>query len=155
MEAANNEGSPAVVESVDFRYAVEKGYIQILTDFIKLAGAELPIDAFLKHSGVAVETSLKYYQGLTIGGQKMEKWAQEYSGTHNTSIDKKIPPLLQSAYQGGLLATEWFLSDTPTRLFKEFGDNNRDYPGFRILAKAQGGFDQALRAWLGRNGKWV
>lgn len=145
------KNSVAGFTSSDFQFALEHGNVEALTEMVKFAGAELPIEALVKQSGVKESDRPKYYPGLSISGKKMTKWAQEGGGrgTSNISNDA-IPPLLQAAYYGGLASTEWFLSDTPLRLYKEFGINNREDPRLKILSKAHGGFDQAVASWLRR-----
>lgn len=115
---------------------------------IKLTGAELPLDALIKQSGLQEEKKPKYYQGLSIGGKKMTKWARERGGSYQRAMGESTPPLLQAAYQGGLAAVEWFMSDTPFRLYKEYGANNANDPRLKKLAKARGGVDQALSTWF-------
>lgn len=140
--------------SLDFQFAIKHGDIEALTEMVRIAGAELPIEALVKQSGVKESERPKYYPGLSIGGKKMTKWAQEGGGRGSSNIpNDAIPPLLQTAYYGGLAGTKWFLSDTPFRLYKEFGTNNSEDPRLKILAKAHGGFDQAVASWLRRRSK--
>lgn len=117
---------------------------------IRLEGAELPLGALIKKSGVEEIEKPKYYQGLSIGGQKMKKWAQKHAdrNAHGFSTAEKVSPLLNSAYLGSLHSTEWFLGDTPSRLYREFGSNNNSHPLVKTLANASGGFSQAVEAWL-------
>lgn len=142
----------AGLTSSDFTFSLEHGNIEALTEMVRIAGAELPIEALVKQSGIKESDRPKYYPGLSIGGKKMTKWAQAGGGRGTGNLpNDAIPPLLQAAYRGGLAATEWFLSDTPFRLYKEFGTNNSEDPRLKILAKAYGGFDQAVASWLRRN----
>lgn len=137
--------------SVEFQFALTHGNIEALAEMVKIAGAELPIEALVKQSGVKESERPKYYPGLSIGGKKMTKWAQEGGGRWSSNISNDaMAPLLQTAYHGGLAATEWFLSDTPFRLYKEFGTNNSEDSRLKVLAKAHGGFDQAVASWLRR-----
>lgn len=137
--------------SVEFQFALTHGNIEALAEMVKIAGAELPIEALVKQSGVKESERPKYYPGLSIGGKKMTKWAQEGGGRWSSNIpNDAMAPLLQTAYHGGLAATEWFLSDTPFRLYKEFGTNNSEDSRLKVLAKAHGGFDQAVASWLRR-----
>lgn len=142
--------------SVEFQFALTHGNIEALAEMVKIAGAELPIEALVKQSGVKESDRPKYYPGLSIGGKKMTKWAQEGGGRWSSNIpNDAIPPLLQAAYHGGLAATEWFLSDTPFRLYKEFGTNNSEDSRLKTLAKAHGGFDQAVASWLRRRSTYL
>lgn len=152
--AATNyaKSSCAGLTNLDFTFSLEHDNVEALTEMVRIAGAELPIEALVKQSSVKESDRPKYYPGLSIGGKKMTKWAQEGGGRGTGNLPKDaIPPLLQAAYHGGLAATEWFLSDTPFRLYKEFGTNNSEDPRLKILAKAYGGFDQAVASWLRRN----
>ena len=136
----------------DFLFAVERGDIDMIALLVSMMGVELPLDSFVKESGADEAEKPKYYQGLSINGRKMKKWAQKRADNdkYNTLDNDDTPPLLEAIRAGGLAATEWFLSDTPLRLYKEFGADNSNDPRLKTLAKAQGGFDQAVGAWLGR-----
>lgn len=60
-------------------------------------------------------------------------------------------PLIISARTGNLAAMEWLLSDTPSRLYKEFGSANKDDEKIAALSRADGGFDKAVDDWLSRD----
>lgn len=60
-------------------------------------------------------------------------------------------PLIISARTGNLAAMEWLLSDTPSRLYKEFGSANKDDEKIAALLRADGGFDKAVDDWLSRD----
>ncbi len=136
-------------DSSDFRFALKHGFIEDLGEMIKIVGAELPLDSLVRQSGIQEEEKPKYYQGLSIGGKKMTSWARERGGPkYQRAMGESTPPLLQAAFQGPLPAVEWFLSDTPFRLYKEYGANNADNPRLRTLAKAHGGLDQVIGPWL-------
>ena len=118
---------------------------------VKGAGVQLPIKAFVKHAGVKEAERPKYYPGLSIGGKKMTKWAQERDHRYTTDFEnEKTPPLLLAAHSGCLATTEWFLSDTPSRLYKEFGADSSEDPRLKILAKAPQKYSQAVDSWLHR-----
>ncbi|KAL9611524.1 MAG: hypothetical protein Q9167_003849, partial [Letrouitia subvulpina] len=134
-------------KEVDF--ALKNGHIEALAQLIGYAGAELPLDAMVKQSGIEDTEKPRYYQGLSIRGRKMTAWAREHRERgYNTASSEKIPFLLQAAKAANLPAVEWFLSDTPFRLYREFGANNKDDPRLKTLAKAHGGFEQAVSSWL-------
>ncbi|KAI4163226.1 MAG: hypothetical protein LQ342_003159 [Letrouitia transgressa] len=137
-------------------FALENGYIEALAQMLGNAGAELPLDAMVKQSGVEDTEKPRYYQGLSIRGQKMTAWARERRERgYDLASGEKIPFLLQAAKAANLPAVEWFLSDTPFRLYREFGANNKDDPRLKTLAKAHGGFDQAVSSWLKSKSKCV
>ena len=129
-------------------FALQNGFIEELSEMIRITGADLPIDQLVKRSGVQKEEKPKYYQGLSIGGKKMTKWARERGGINNHPVAKSTPPLLEAAYQGGLAAVEWFLSDTPFRLYKEYAESDAADPRLKTLNKAPGGIDGAIGSWL-------
>ncbi|KAI4249359.1 MAG: hypothetical protein LQ352_005680, partial [Teloschistes flavicans] len=133
----------------DFKFALRRGYVGAIAELVKVAGAELPIDALIQSSGVEKAEKPKYYQGLSIGGQKMTAWAKEH-GSHSrpSSATEKTAPFLQAVYEGGLSAVEWFLSDTPLRLYREYKEKHRDDERLRKLADAPGGFERAVGSWL-------
>jgi len=132
----------------DFQFALEHGFIEELSEMIKITGAQLPLDALIEQSGIQDEKKPNYYQGLSIGGKKMTKWARERGGGYQHAMGESTPPLLQAAHQGGLAAVEWFLSDTPFRLYKEYGTKNANNPRMKTLAKAHGGLDETFGSWL-------
>ena len=139
----------------DFQFALKHGFIDELREMITIIGAELPLDAFVKQSGVQDEQKPRYYQGLSIGGKKMTRWARERSGVFEQRTGESVPPLLQAAFEGGLAAVEWFLSDTPFRLYKEYCANNAADYRLKMLAKAHNGLDQAVSSWLKRRSKYT
>lgn len=133
----------------DFHFALEQGNLEAIAEMVKTAGAELPLDSLVVKSGVAAIEKPRYYPGLSIGGRKMTQWAQQRRG-RNTYDTPSIttPPLLLAAYHGGIAATEWFLSDTPLRLYKEFSSSNSGDSRLKVLAQADGGIDLAIISWL-------
>ncbi|KAL9100781.1 MAG: hypothetical protein Q9187_009323, partial [Circinaria calcarea] len=97
-------------------------------------------------SGANEAEKPKYYQGLTIRGSKNTKWAQEGAAGRNQSKQSQAnpPPLLQACYRGSLASVEWFLSDTPSRLYKTFAASQQ-----ASLSLPPGSLDQAIDNWLG------
>lgn len=69
----------------------------------------------------------------------------------------KTPPLLQAALAVNLDSIEFFLSETPYRLYSEFGNTKaaRDDPRLRHLLDRPGGFDRAIANWLGADSKFA
>lgn len=133
----------------DFAFALDHGFIEEASEMIKICGSELPLKAFLKESGIDENERPKYYQGLRIGGKQMKGWAREHHGNApHEPLSRQTSPLLNAANQGSLVGVEWFLSDTPSRLYKEYGAANAKKPRLQALAKANGGFDQAVGTWL-------
>lgn len=135
--------------SEDFQFALERGYIEEVAEMIKMSGGELPLDALIKKTGIDKAEKPKYYQGLSIGGKKMAGWARERGeDSYRSPMSESTPPILQAAKAGSLAAVEWFLSDTPLRLYKEYKDQNKDDTRLRKLAEAPGGFHSVVGQWL-------
>ncbi|KAL8811822.1 MAG: hypothetical protein Q9200_001494 [Gallowayella weberi] len=133
----------------DLKIALQRGYLEEIAELIKFAGAELPLDVLIKKSGIEEAARPKYYQGLSIGGKKMTTWAREQGGrAAGNAMTESIPPLQQAAHAGGLAAVEWFLSDTPLRLYKEYREKHKDDERLQKLAEAPGGFERAVGLWL-------
>ena len=153
MKLNTNTSSFSGFDTLDFQFALKHGFIEEVSEMIRIAGAELPLDALVKRSGVQEEEKPKYYQGLSIGGKKMKNWARKRGDSYQRAMGESTPPLLQAAFQGGLAAVEWFLSDTPFRLYKEYGANHADDPRLKKLAKAHGGLDEAFSSWLKQRSK--
>ncbi|KAL8890878.1 MAG: hypothetical protein Q9215_002029 [Flavoplaca cf. flavocitrina] len=132
----------------DLTIALERGFVEEIAELIRVAGAELPLDALIKKSGIEETAKPKYYQGLSIGGKRMTGWAREHGGrTAQSAMSESTPPLLQAAHAGGLAAVEWFLSDTPLRNYRVYQEKHKDDERLRRLAEA-GGFENAVGAWL-------
>ena len=153
----NKDGSYYIgVDGTDVDFAIGHGLFEEASEIIKVTGAQLPLDALLKHSGFEEEQKPRYYQGLQIGGKHMKGWAREHGGsTGGDSLSLQISPLLNAANQGSLVAVEWYLSDTPFRLYKEYGAANAKNPLLQSLSRAHGGFEQTVSAWLKQRSKWL
>ena len=147
-QSSNYDGSTPSIVTREFGFALRGGYIDQVAEMITTVGAQLPLEALVKESGVQTDDKPKYYQGLSIGGKKMKNWARERSGMYETNaLNRMTSPLLLAAEQGELTSVEWLLSDTPLRLYKQYGINNADDPRLKILAKTHGGFEQAVGTW--------
>ncbi len=151
LRMKHTEGySPTNFNMGDFDFAVERGYVEALAEMIGSSGAEFPLDALIKKTGREETTKPTYYQGLSIGGKRMTGWARERGGqrSYRSAIHESMPPLLLAANRGNLATVEWFLSDTPLRLYKEWYEKNKDEPRLRKLAEAPGGFESSVGQWL-------
>ncbi|KAL8867050.1 MAG: hypothetical protein Q9174_005912, partial [Haloplaca sp. 1 TL-2023] len=145
FEPANGKGC----RSMDWTFALKHGLVEEMAEAIKICGAELPLDSLIQSSGVEKMEKPKYYQGLSIGGKKMTAWAKEQGGARGSrSLNECSPPLLQAANEGNLAAVEWFLSDTPLRLYREYCEKHKDDERLKKLAAAPGGFEKAIGSWL-------
>jgi len=87
-------------------------------------------------------------------GQHKKDWAKarrpsrRHYWNRNDEEDPVESPLIVSARAGNLATVEWLLSDTPSRLYKEFGSANKDDKKIAALSRADGGFDKAVDDWL-------
>ena len=63
----------------------------------------------------------------------------------------KTPPLLHAALGGNLESVEWFLTDTPLRLYTEFSQSKaaQEDGRFKHLTTTTGGFEGLVSKWLG------
>jgi hypothetical protein len=63
----------------------------------------------------------------------------------------RTPPLLHAALGGNLEVVEFFLGDTPHRLYGEFGKSKAasDDPRLKHLLDSRIGFERTVSKWLG------
>lgn len=143
--------------SVRFEEAVEFGRVDMLSDVILRTGAGIPLEHLVKKSGVEMKTKPRYYQGLTVYGKKRSDWANAGRNVIVKATGTQVPPLLTAASAGSLTSVEWFLSDTPMRLYLEFGKSKvaKEDPHLRHLTQSPGGFDRAITKWLGVQSKLI
>ncbi|OCK80768.1 ankyrin repeat protein [Lepidopterella palustris CBS 459.81] len=132
-----------------FEYAIRLGRLPMLAAMIKHTGAGMALEALVKKSGVKIEEKPKYYQGLSVHGKKRADWAAALRGVQMQSVNEKVPPPLEAAFQGSIDSVEWFLSDSPMRHYQEFAEANKADKRLQHLAQANGGFDKVLCTWLG------
>ncbi|KAL8671283.1 MAG: hypothetical protein Q9168_004223 [Polycauliona sp. 1 TL-2023] len=145
----NSRPTHVPYDVIDLKIALERGFVEEVAELIKNLGAELPLDALIKKSGVEKNVKPKYYQGLSIGGKKMTGWAREHGGhSAQSAMSESTPPVLQAAHAGGLAAVEWFMSDTPLRLYREYRGKHKDDERLQKLAEAPGGYEQVVGSWL-------
>ncbi|ETS87326.1 hypothetical protein PFICI_01154 [Pestalotiopsis fici W106-1] len=139
------------LSEADFKLAVSLGRTDMLSDVIARFGAGIPLEHLVKKSGVEMKTKPKYYQGLTVYGKKRSDWANAGRNVIVKATGSQVPPLLTAAVEGSLASVEWFLSDTPTRQYLEFGKSKvaKEDPRLKHLKQSPGGFDRAITKWLG------
>ncbi|KAF2273661.1 ankyrin repeat protein [Westerdykella ornata] len=133
----------------DFQRTIKYGRLDMLAEEIRLYGAGIELEALVKQSGVKLIEKPRYYQGLSVHGRKREDWVNAARGTYKQDIVDQTPPLLRAAFDGSLASVEWFLSDTPARLYREFGETNKDNKYIKHLNTSAGGFDKVVSKWLG------
>jgi ankyrin repeat protein len=135
-----------------FQLAVNRGgRTELLAEIIRRTGAGLPLEELVKHSGVELVEKPRYYQGLTVYGKKRKDWAT--AGRRlvtKQSQGIKTSPLILAALAGCIESVEWFLSDTPLRLYTKFASSKRAAEDARMkhLSEQPGGIDKAVSDWL-------
>jgi hypothetical protein len=149
-----NAQSLALVRDQDLRYARIHGRTKSLAELIKRTGVGIPLDEFVKESGVEATEKPRYYQGLSVHGKKRADWAAAGRGAQMAKPTEKHPPLLESAYNGSIESVEWFLSTAPMRHYAEFAKAHKNDPRLKRLAQAEGGFDKSISNWLGLRSKF-
>ncbi len=133
----------------DFYYAIEHGRTAFLAEIIKSTGAGIPLDELVKKSGAEVKEAPKYYQGLSIRGKKRADWARAGRGDRRERrIEAQHPPLLEAAHRGSIDSTEWFLSDAPIRMYKEFAATHQDDKRVETLSRTDEGLEGTISKWL-------
>lgn len=127
--------------------AIAEGRLRCLEELIRRTGADLPLDALVRESGVRVHEKPGYYQGLSIHGKKRADWAAAGRGQlqHHTN---KSSPLLVSAVLGSLKSTEWYMSTAPSRHYVEFSKTHEQDHRLKLLAKSSSGIEKSLMSWL-------
>ncbi|KAI5466053.1 ankyrin repeat-containing domain protein [Mariannaea sp. PMI_226] len=139
-----------------FHWAVEKGKTHQLSMIIKHTGAGIPLDSLVKKSGVKMNKKPRYYQGLSVYGKKRD-WAAAGRGVGEKATGPKTPPLLHAALGGSIDSVEFFLGDTPHRLYAEFGNSTAAQRDTRLkhLNNTSGGFDRTISRWLAEDNDLV
>ena len=132
----------------DFELAIKYGRLDMVSEMIKHGGAGLKLEALVKRSGVKYKEKTQFYQGLSVHGKKMAKWISAARGTYTQTVRETHPPLLQAAFKGSLASVEFFLSDTPTRHYRDFAEAYKRDDLIKHLNEAGGGFDKILLKWL-------
>ncbi|MCJ1387609.1 hypothetical protein MMC18_000452 [Xylographa bjoerkii] len=138
-----------------FQFALKEGFMEIAGEMIAATGVALPLDHLVEKSGIGEVEKPKYYQGLMLYGKHKREWAQERDNGQrrhrNSLFNKRISeesPILTFAGHANLAAVEWFLSDTPARLYKQYCIENKEDKRLIALSKAHGGSDKAIDDWL-------
>lgn len=135
-------------KDTDFLYAIRLGRVELVKEIIKSTGSGIPLDDLVKKSGVTIQETPKFYQGLSVHGKKRADWANAGRDVQSQPADVQHPPLLHAARLGNLESVEWFSSDSVLRCYSEFTDNHRDDIRIQNLAKAKGGSEAAISRWL-------
>ncbi|KAK6433106.1 hypothetical protein LTR95_010723 [Oleoguttula sp. CCFEE 5521] len=152
VEAKSDEAqsSAYAVPGTLFTYAVEANNPPIIAELAKRCAAGLPLNKFAKKSGVELPEKPKYYQGLSVNGEKRKDWAARgRETTVYAPVEDEKPPLLVAANAGALESVEWFLSDAPLRCYKDFAKaHGATDKRLQRLSEAKGGFEGAVKKFL-------
>lgn len=137
-------------EESDFLYAIRLGRVRMLESIIKRTGAGVPFDDLVKKSGIEIEVPKKpkWYQGLSVHGQKRADWANAGRYTQAEVRGAQHPPLLFAAQFASLESVEWFSGNAPMRCYSEFASRHADDVQIRNLAKAKDGLEKTVAKWL-------
>ncbi|KXX77462.1 Ankycorbin [Madurella mycetomatis] len=129
----------------EFQNAIRLGRVELLGEIIRRTGAGLPLEHLVKHTGVELKEQPRYYQGLTVYGEKNRRPCRAPETGRYQNL-----PLLLAALAGRIEGVEWFLSDTPLRHYLTFATSKaaRDDVKLKHLAQASGGFEGAISNWL-------
>lgn len=135
----------------DFKTAMRLGRVEMIGEILKTTGFGFPLQKLLQKSGVELERSPEYYQGLTVHGKKRQHYVDAArKGTRPRHSDSDIGvPLLASILEGNLESTEYFLSESPLRRYLEFANTAKDDGRIQGLSQAEGGIEGTLTSWLG------
>lgn len=130
-----------------FQRAIDQGRTHMLAEAIKTTGVGFPLQSMIKTQGLEVQSKPKYYQGLSVAGKKRKDWARA-PGTFERKSCGTTRPLLLAAYGGSVDSLDWFLSDAPLRLYREWAEANKDDKAIQALQQAKNGFDGSVQRWL-------
>lgn len=106
------------VKSTYLDFAISLGRINIISELLKRTGCGIPFEELVKKSGVKIEEKPKYYQGLSVYGKKRTDWAAAGRRMQvQTMTGSSVSPLVTASKAGTLESLEYWLSDTPLRLY--------------------------------------
>jgi ankyrin repeat protein len=132
----------------ELNFVLGLGHTHLVSEILKRTGCGLPLDDFVKKSGVEVKDKPKYYQGLSIHGSKRADWAAAGRNMHVAQTGTKTSLVLIAARLASIESVEFLLSDTPVRLYSEFAKTYEDDKRLKHLSKASGGLNNAVSNWL-------
>ncbi|KAK1754894.1 Ankycorbin [Echria macrotheca] len=134
-----------------FELAISRGRTGLLTEIIRRTGAGLPLESLVQQSGVELKVKPRYYQGLTVYGQKRKDWAEAGREVSRRSTGIQTSPLLLAALSGSLESVEWFLTDIPMRHYLDFAKSKAAREDLRLKhleRTTKGGVERVISNWL-------
>ena len=132
----------------ELKHAMNLGYQQIVDTILRFRGTLLPLHHLAERSGVVVEEAPKYYQGLSVYGQKRKDWAKQDRYADAVDKGETGSPLLDAIMDGNIDIIDYFMSETPTRRYEEFSSRFKQDQRVRALAEGKGGIQAALKMWM-------
>lgn len=134
----------------DFVYALRFGQPDLLSEITRRTGADIPLNALIKISGVEVKEPPKFYQGLSVHGKKRADWAEAERGGPIQNLGDSHSPVLYAARGGNMSAVKWFQSEA-VKCYVAFAEANQSDKRLRILAESSDGVYASIERWLGHN----
>ncbi|KAH8690265.1 ankyrin repeat protein [Talaromyces proteolyticus] len=131
-----------------FQMAMRLGRLNCLKELIRCTGTGLPLDKLVEKSGTGIKEKPKFYQGLSVHGEKRADWAAAGGGIRVMQPKDRHPPLLLAAHEGNLETVEWFLGTAPSRYYAEFAKRYKHDKRLKGLAQAKGGIELSIETWL-------
>lgn len=138
------------ISTKEFHTAMRLGRVEMIGEILKATGFGFPLQKIFQKSGVQLERSPEYYQGLTVHGKKRQQYVDAArTGSRSRYYESDIGvPLLASILQGNLESVEYFLSDSPSRRYLEFANTLKDDKRIQGLSKTDGGIEGTLNSWM-------
>ncbi|KAJ5713430.1 uncharacterized protein N7483_010611 [Penicillium malachiteum] len=149
-ECANTDPSGKVkfeLSQREFQLALALGHTESLAKMIQSSAEGLPIAHLAEKSGVKVKEEHLYYPGLSIRGKKRKDWATA-GQVQEAPPPTARSPLLVSAIQGNLAATEWFLGTAPGRYYVDYVNSHMDDENIQRLSQSKLGLEGSVLNWL-------
>lgn len=152
--AKEDESTIYTIPDADFQFALRLGRTHCLSELISRTGAGLPLDELIQKHGLQPPTKPKYYQGLSVYGQKRADWVAVHRVTHNHGVQgSQHHPLLFAAYSGCRESVEWLLSSMPVRSYVAYAQAHKGDKRVKCLARAELGVAGTIEQWLHQHGK--
>ncbi|VUC26031.1 unnamed protein product [Clonostachys rosea] len=138
----------------EFEWAIANGRTELISLVIEKTGAGVPLESLVRLSGFKENKKPKHYQGLTVYGQKRGDWAKPRRGD-NDPVDTGLhcSPLLLAVTSSNIETVEYFMSNTPYRLYSEFAKSKAAQGDMRIqhLNQTPDGYERCVSKWLTQN----
>ncbi|KAK5056680.1 hypothetical protein LTR84_012212 [Exophiala bonariae] len=138
------------ISTKEFQTAIRLGRVEMIGEILKATGFGFPLQKIFQKSGVQLERSPEYYQGLTVHGKKRQQFVDAArTGSRSRYYESDLGvPLLASILQGNLESAEYFFSDSPSRRYLEFANTIKDDKRIQGLSKTDGGVEGTVISWL-------